>query len=151
MMHYILLTVVASDHEAKVMLQHCDWAICPLTIWVRYFLKKWKTWLKENLCVMLVSMESTQWHDMWVVDSGAHRPLYRFTLTSPVVYVSEIKYFATFIDCYSQMTWIYLMKQKNEVLTCFMDFYSMYISKIVWTLVFKLSWLIMGQSMWTWI
>jgi transposase InsO family protein len=41
--------------------------------------------------------------------------------TSPV-WVSGMKYFVTFIDCYSRMTWIYLMKQKSKVLTCFRDF-----------------------------
>jgi transposase InsO family protein len=44
--------------------------------------------------------------------------------TSPVVSISAMKYFVTFIDCYSRMTWIYLMKQKSEVLTCFRDFYA---------------------------
>jgi hypothetical protein len=42
--------------------------------------------------------------------------------TSPVVLVSGVKYFVTFIDCYSRMTWLYLMKHKNEVLDCFKDF-----------------------------
>jgi transposase InsO family protein len=41
-----------------------------------------------------------------------------------VVSVSEIKYFVTFIDCYFRMTWIYLMKQISEVLTCFRDVYA---------------------------
>jgi transposase InsO family protein len=44
--------------------------------------------------------------------------------TSPVVSVSGMKYFVTFIDCYSRMTWIYLMKQKSEVFACFRDFYA---------------------------
>lgn len=28
----------------------------------------------------------------------------------------------TFIDCYSRMTWIYLMRHKDEVFTCFQNF-----------------------------
>jgi hypothetical protein len=44
--------------------------------------------------------------------------------TSPVVSISGMKYFVTLIDCYSRMTWIYLMKQKSEVLSCFRDFYA---------------------------
>lgn len=44
--------------------------------------------------------------------------------TSPVVSVSGMKYFVTFIDCYSRMTWIYPMKHKSEVLRCFQDFYA---------------------------
>jgi hypothetical protein len=31
----------------------------------------------------------------------------------------------TFIDCYSQMTLLYLLKRKNEVLECFKDFHKM--------------------------
>lgn len=42
--------------------------------------------------------------------------------TSPVVSMSGMTYFVTFIDCYSRMTWLYLMKHKNEVLNCFKDF-----------------------------
>nr|XP_051211169.1 uncharacterized protein LOC127328621 [Lolium perenne] len=40
----------------------------------------------------------------------------------PVVSVSGMKYFVTFIDCYSRMTWIYLMRHKDEVFTCFQSF-----------------------------
>jgi transposase InsO family protein len=39
--------------------------------------------------------------------------------------VSGFKWFATFIDCYSLMTWIYMLKHKNEVLRCFKDFYKL--------------------------
>jgi len=42
--------------------------------------------------------------------------------TSPIISVSGMKYFVTFIDCYSRMTWLYLMKHKSEVLNCFKDF-----------------------------
>lgn len=42
--------------------------------------------------------------------------------TCPVVSISGMKYFVTFIDCFSRMTWVYLMKHKDEVLKCFQDF-----------------------------
>jgi transposase InsO family protein len=45
--------------------------------------------------------------------------------TCLVISISGMKYFVTFIDCYSRITWIYLMKQKNEVLKCFQDFCSL--------------------------
>jgi hypothetical protein len=41
---------------------------------------------------------------------------------SPFVLVSGMKYFVTFIDCYSRMTWVYLMRHKDEVFKCFRDF-----------------------------
>ena len=39
-----------------------------------------------------------------------------------VTYVSGFKGFVTFIDCYTCMTWIYMIKGKNEVLQCFQYF-----------------------------
>ena len=45
--------------------------------------------------------------------------------TCPVTSISGMKYFVTFIDCYSRMTWIYLMKHKSEVLQCFRNFCSL--------------------------
>jgi hypothetical protein len=42
--------------------------------------------------------------------------------TCPVIPVSGMKYFVTFIDCYSRMTWVYLMRHKDEVFICFRDF-----------------------------
>jgi len=44
--------------------------------------------------------------------------------TSPVTVISGPKYFVTFIDCYSRMTWVYLMKHKSEVLEYFKTFYD---------------------------
>ena len=39
--------------------------------------------------------------------------------TSPVVSVNGMKYFVTFIDCYSRMTWVDLMRHRDEVPHCF--------------------------------
>jgi hypothetical protein len=35
-----------------------------------------------------------------------------------------MKYFVTFIDCHSQMTWVYMMQHKDEVFKCFQNIYS---------------------------
>lgn len=45
--------------------------------------------------------------------------------TSPVVSMNGKKYFVTFIDCYSRMTWIYLMRHKDEVFSCFQNFHAL--------------------------
>ena len=45
--------------------------------------------------------------------------------TCPIVSVSGMKYFVTFIDCYSRMTWVYLMRHKDEVFQCFKTFYAL--------------------------
>jgi hypothetical protein len=33
------------------------------------------------------------------------------------------RYFVTFIDCFSRVTWVYLMKNKSKVFDCFKDFH----------------------------
>jgi hypothetical protein len=36
--------------------------------------------------------------------------------------VGQNKYYLSFIDDYSKHTWIYSLRQKSEVLRCFLDF-----------------------------
>jgi hypothetical protein len=43
----------------------------------------------------------------------------------PVTSVSGFKWFVTFIDCYTRITWVYMLKHKNEVLQCFQDFHKL--------------------------
>lgn len=38
--------------------------------------------------------------------------------------VNGYRYFVTFIDCHTRVTWVYLMKSKGEVFTCFSDFHK---------------------------
>jgi hypothetical protein len=45
--------------------------------------------------------------------------------TCPMVSINGMKYFVTFIDCFSRMIWVYLMKHKDEVFKCFQDFYAL--------------------------
>jgi hypothetical protein len=44
--------------------------------------------------------------------------------TYPTVAINGMKYFVTFIDCHTRMTWIYLLRHKDEVVECFKDFYA---------------------------
>jgi hypothetical protein len=39
--------------------------------------------------------------------------------------LSGFKWFVTFIDCYTRMTWIYMLRGKHEVLRCFQDFHKL--------------------------
>jgi hypothetical protein len=39
--------------------------------------------------------------------------------------VSGAKWFVTFINCYTRMTWIYMIKHKNDVFQCFQDFHKL--------------------------
>ena len=42
-----------------------------------------------------------------------------------VTSVSGAKWFVTFIDCYTRMTWIYILKHKSDVFQCFQDFHKL--------------------------
>jgi hypothetical protein len=42
----------------------------------------------------------------------------------PANTINSYRYFVTFIDCFSRVTWLYLMKNKSEVLACFKDFHK---------------------------
>jgi hypothetical protein len=42
-----------------------------------------------------------------------------------VTSVSGFKWFVTFIDCHTRMTWIYMLRGKHEVLRCFQDFHKL--------------------------
>ena len=42
-----------------------------------------------------------------------------------VTSVSGFKWFVTFIDCYTHMTWIYMLRGKHKVLGCFQDFHKL--------------------------
>jgi hypothetical protein len=37
---------------------------------------------------------------------------------------NSYRYFATFIDDFSKMTWLHVMKNKNEVFSLFQEFYN---------------------------
>ena len=39
--------------------------------------------------------------------------------------MSGVKWFVTFIDCYTRMTWVYMLKHKNQVFQCFYDFHKL--------------------------
>ena len=44
---------------------------------------------------------------------------------SPVVSLAGHLWFVTFIDCYSRMTWAYVMCAKKEAFGCFQSFHKM--------------------------
>jgi Integrase core domain len=39
--------------------------------------------------------------------------------------LNEVRYFVSFIDYFSRVTWLYLMKNKSDVIACFKDFHKM--------------------------
>jgi transposase InsO family protein len=39
--------------------------------------------------------------------------------------LNGVRYFISFIDCFSRITWLYLIKNKSDVLVCFKNFHKM--------------------------
>ncbi|XP_057478145.1 retrovirus-related Pol polyprotein from transposon TNT 1-94 isoform X6 [Actinidia eriantha] len=44
---------------------------------------------------------------------------------SPIPSLKGHRWFVTFIDCFSRVTWVYLLKSKSEVFSCFKSFHAM--------------------------
>jgi hypothetical protein len=44
---------------------------------------------------------------------------------SKITSLSDSRWFITFIDCHSRMSWLYLLRSMDEVLECFKIFYKM--------------------------
>jgi hypothetical protein len=44
---------------------------------------------------------------------------------SPISTISGFRWFVTFVDDCTRMTWLYLLKHKNEVLSIFQSFHTM--------------------------
>jgi hypothetical protein len=38
--------------------------------------------------------------------------------------LNEVRYFVSFIDYFSRITWLYLIKNKSDMLACFKDFHK---------------------------
>nr|CAE05707.2 OSJNBb0065J09.3 [Oryza sativa Japonica Group] len=121
------LAVGTSEEEARLILQHCRLGhMCFETMRKIYPDEMSKVDRSKLVC------DACEYgkHTRATYISRGLRSISPFMLihsdvwTSPIVSVSGMKYFVTFIDCYSRMTWIYLMKHKNEVLKCFKDFYA---------------------------
>lgn len=122
------LTVSMNEYEAKVMLQHCRLGHLSFDTMVKVFPEMMS---KVDRRKLLCDACEYGKHTRSTYVSKGLRSLSPFMLvhsdvwTCPITSVSGMKYFVTFIDCYSRVTWIYLMKHKNEVLKCFQDFCSL--------------------------
>ena len=44
---------------------------------------------------------------------------------SGVVSINGYRYFVTFIDCCTRTTWLYVLRNKNDVFECFRDFHNL--------------------------
>jgi len=119
------LTTIATEDEAKVMLLHCRMGHISFDVMSRMFPNEMCKVDKRKLVCDACEFGK---HTRTSYVSSGLRSVSPFILihsdvwTSPLISASGMKYFVTFIDCYSRMTWLYLMKHKKEVLKCFKDF-----------------------------
>jgi hypothetical protein len=122
------LTVSIGEMEAKVILEHCRLGHLSFDTMSKVFPGIMSKVDKRKLLCDACEYGK---HTRSIYVSRGLRSISPFMLihsdvwTCPIISISGMKYFVTFIDCYSRMTWIYLMKQKNEVLKCFRDFSSL--------------------------
>ena len=72
---------------------------------------------KENIRVSFPSKESRSLHPFDLVHSDVWDPCQYSTM-------SGYRYFITFVDDHSRMTWIYLLKDRSSVLDVFQTFHS---------------------------
>ena len=121
----VVLAAVQGDKERKAMIHHCRMGhmsfdkmskVCP-DVMSGVDMSK----LKCDAC------EYAKHTRISYVSKGL-RSIAPFTLvhsdvwTCPTMSISGMKYFVTFIDCYTRMTWVYLLRHKDEVFQCFQDF-----------------------------
>jgi transposase InsO family protein len=122
------LTVSIGEMEAKVILEYCRLGHLSFDTMSKVFPGIMSKVDKRKLVCDACEYGK---HTRSIYVSKGHRSISPFMLihsdvwTCSIISISRMKYFVTFIDCYSRMTWIYLMKQKNEVLKCFRDFCSL--------------------------
>jgi hypothetical protein len=122
-----VLTTTMCENEAKVLLLHCRLG----HILFETMNKMFPVELSElNKSKLICDACEYGKHTRTSYVSRGIRSISPFVMihsdvwTSPVASMGGMKYFVTFIDCYSFMTWIYLMKSKNEAIKCFHDFYA---------------------------
>ncbi|WVZ96342.1 hypothetical protein U9M48_041997 [Paspalum notatum var. saurae] len=119
------LAVVTSEEEGRLILQHCRLGHMSFDTMSKAFPDIMSKVDKGKLVCDACEYGK---HTRASYISRGLRSILPFLLvhsdvwTSPVVSISGMRYFVTFIDCHSRMTWVYLMKHKNEVLKCFKDF-----------------------------
>jgi ribosomal protein L37E len=118
----VVLTAVQGDKERKVMIHHCRMGhisfdkmnkVCPDVM--------------SGVDVSKLRCDACEYakHTRPSYVSKGLRSIAPFTLvhsdvwTCPTMSISGMKYFVTFIDCYTRMTWVYLLFHKDEVFQCF--------------------------------
>ena len=116
----MVLVATMGEKEAMVMLQHCRMGHLSFDKMSKIFANVMCGVDKKKLVCDACEFGK---HTRTSYVSRGIRSISPFVLvhvwTCHVISIRGMKYFITFIDCYSRMTWVYLMRHKDEVLKCF--------------------------------
>jgi len=124
----VALASSMNEDEAKVMLQHCRLGHLSFDTMIKVFPEVMSKVDRRKLVCDACEYGK---HTRSTYVSRGLRSVSPFMLihsdvwTCPITSISGMRYFVTFIDCYSRVTWIYLIKHKSEVLKCFQNFSSL--------------------------
>lgn len=117
------LTASMDEDEVKVILQHCRLGHLSFDTMVKVFPEMMR---KVDMTKLVYNACEYGKHTRSIYVSRGLRSLSPFMVVHSDVWtitsISGMRYFVTFIDCYSCVIWIYLMKHKSEVLKCFQIF-----------------------------
>lgn len=73
---------------------------------------------KHTRVLIPISIHNTSTSPFHIIHSDVWGP-------SRISSLSGYKWYVTFIDCYSRVTWVYLIHSKKEVFSCFQMFHQM--------------------------
>jgi len=124
----VALASSMNEDGAKVMLQHCRLGHLSFDTMIKVFPEMMSKVDRRKLVCDACEYGK---HTRSTYVSRGLRSVSPFMLihsdvwTCPITSISGMRYFVTFIDCYSRVTWIYLIKHKSEVLKCFQNFSSL--------------------------
>jgi transposase InsO family protein/uncharacterized membrane protein YgcG len=123
-----MLAIVAEDKETRALIHHCRMGHVSFDKMYQVFPNVMSGVDKSKLCCDACEFAK---HTRSSYVAKGIRSISPFVLihsdvrTCPVVSIGGMKYFVTFIDCHSRMTWVYLMRHKDEVFRCFKTFYAL--------------------------
>jgi GAG-pre-integrase domain len=120
---------LAETPEVELFLLHCRLGHIPFTVLGRLYPKLYSRCNKAKLvCDACEFAKHTRTIYPFVGNrSSSYFYIVHSDVLGPtrVVSPSGLRWFVTFIDCHSQMTWLYLLKRKDKVLECFKIFHKM--------------------------
>jgi Integrase core domain/GAG-pre-integrase domain len=120
---------VAETPELELLLLHCRLGHIPFTVLGKLYPKLYSKCSKAKLVCDACEFAK---HTRTTYPSFGNKNSSCFDIVHSDVWgpsrissLSGSRWFVTFIDCHSRMTWLYLLRSKDEVLECFKGFHKM--------------------------